>query len=105
MEVALRLADAKSRHRWVRQPSRELGIDGFDDLWLSPDEVPIAEYVPRDRVQALRVALVERARRQSGQAVERDAVLDRRPVIGEVDVDAIDISPPVAGVGREPGLV
>ena len=69
--MALRWADAKGRvPRWIRQPSRELGIDGFDDLWLSPDDVPIAEYVPHERVTALRAALVERARLQDGRAGE-----------------------------------
>src|SRR5215471_2424216 len=92
MEVALRWANARSRApRWIRQPSRELGIDGFDDLWLSPEEVPIAEYVPQERVRALRAALAERARAIDGLAVERDAVADQPTAVEEVDVDAIDI--------------
>ena len=86
----------------MQQPSRELGIDGFDDLWLSPDEVPIAEYLPQHRVQELRSALVERAWRQGGQAPEREVVPDLPAVVGEVDVDALYLSPPVAGAGREP---
>ena len=80
VEVALRWANARGR-AWIRQPSRELGIDGFDDLWC--EEVPIAGYVPHDRVQELREALAERARGR-GSLMVAD---------GEPDVD---LSPPSA---------
>jgi hypothetical protein len=104
VELALRWANARGRaHRWIRQPNREIGIDGFDDLWC--EEVPIAEYVPQERVRALRAGLIERALRDAGgRAVDRDVVLDRRRR-DDVKVDAIDTSPPVAGAGREPGLM
>lgn len=93
VEVALRWASTTARHRWIRQPSRELGIDGFDDLWC--EEVPIAEYVPQDRVQALRAALVERARSQGETpAAELGVVPDPPSVVEEVDV-AIGVSQPV----------
>jgi hypothetical protein len=101
VEVALRWANAGGRSpKWIRQPSRELGIDGFDDLWLSPDDEPIAEYVPQDRVRALRAALGERARTHGGQAADWHVVPEPPSAVEEVD--AIDISPPVAGDGREP---
>ena len=102
VEVALIWANTKAPHRWIRRPSRELGIDGFDDLWLSPDEVPIAEYVPQERVHALRAALGERARGHGGQAADRQIVPEPALAVEEVDVDPVDISP-VAGAGREPG--
>ncbi len=61
VEVALRWADTRTRDRWIQQPSRELGIDGFDDLWRE-EGVATADYVPRERVEALRTALsIERA--------------------------------------------
>ena len=90
VEVALKRIDAKGRGHWVRRPSRELGIDGFDDLWLDPDEVPIAEYVPQERVQALREALIERARGQDGRTAERvlDAEPDRHKTFAELAADA-----------------
>jgi hypothetical protein len=92
VEVALRWANGKGRApRWIRQPSSELGGDGFDDLWLSPEEVPIAEYVPHERVAALRVALVERTPSQDRRAVERDAVANQPAAVEEGDVVAIDI--------------
>lgn len=94
VEVALiRGVDAKSRGRWIRQPSRELGIDGFDDLWLNPDDVPIAEYVPQERLQEMRTALIERAQGQGGPAAVRvpGAEMDRGPAVEEVDVDAADV--------------
>jgi hypothetical protein len=102
-EVALHWANAGGRgHRWIRQPSCELGIEGFDELWSG--EVPIAEYVPRDRVRALRAALVERARSQDWRAVQRETAVapHRGPAIEEVDVDAIDVSPPTS-VQQETG--
>jgi hypothetical protein len=87
VEVALRWANAKSRApRWIRQPSRELGLDGFDDHWLSPEEVPIAEYMPQDRVTALREALVERARCRDGRAAERDAAAASESAIDDLEV-------------------
>jgi hypothetical protein len=93
VEVALRWANVRGRaHRWIRQPSSELGVDGFDDLWS--EEVPIAEYVPQNRVRALRAALVERARSLYGRAVEREAdLLERSAVVDEMDLDAIDLPP------------
>jgi hypothetical protein len=104
LEVALRWADARGRNRWIRQPSRELDIGGFDDLWC--EEVPIAEYVPQDRVRALRAALVERARSQDGRAAGRavDAELDLGQAVEEVDVDMLDISPLTTSVRREAEL-
>jgi hypothetical protein len=105
VEVALRWANARSRApRWIRRAS-ELGVDGFDDLWLSPDEVPIAEYVPQERVRALRRALVERARSQEERAAERDAVADQPAALEEVDVDAIDIPLLAIDPQRDAGLV
>jgi hypothetical protein len=96
VEVALRRANVRTRDRWIRQPSRELGIDGFDDLWLSPEDVPVAEYVPRERVTALRAALAERVSRQEDQPAERtaDIELHREAVVEEVDV--IDVSGPAS---------
>ncbi len=104
VEVALRWANTRARDRWIRQPSRQLGMDGFDDLWS--DEVPIAEYVPQDRVQALRAALIERTQAQRGQAAVREveATADRRPSEVELEVDTIDIAVPVTGAEREAGL-
>ncbi len=104
VEVALRWAHARTRNRWIRQPSRELGIDGFDDIWLSPEDVPIAEYVAQERVGALRAALAERARSQEGLKAEREVVCDRRPAVEEVDVEALDLSPPTPAVHREARL-
>ncbi len=79
VEVSLRWANARTRNRWIRQPSRELGIDGLDDLWLSPEEVPIAECVPQGRVRALRAALAERAaRRKVWRRNERACAIDGR---------------------------
>ncbi len=104
VEVGLRWADARSRNRWIRQPSRELGIDGFDDLRC--EEVPIAEYV-QDRVQALRDALVARVRSQGGQVVaarEPAVEPDHRPTDVEPDIDASDLSSSPASVQREAGL-
>jgi len=102
VEVALRWANAKGRvPRWIPQPSRELAIDGFDDHWLSPEEVPIAEYMPQDRVTALREALVERARSQDGRAVGREAAAE--PMIDEVEVDTIDLPAAASSVQREIG--
>jgi hypothetical protein len=103
VEVGLRWANAKGRApRWIRQPSRELGIDGFDDLWN--EEVPIAEYVLQERVRALRAALVERARSQDGRAAEVELTVtpERRPVLDDVDVDVVDTQP--HSVQREAGL-
>ncbi len=102
VEVALRWANTSARDRWIRQPSRQLGMDGFDDLWC--EEVPIAEYVPQERVKALRAALAERARSQEGLAAEREVVCDRRPAVEEVDVEALDLSPTTPAVHREAGL-
>ncbi len=99
VEVALRWAITRTR---VRQPSRELGIDGFDDLWLSPEEVPIAEYVPQDRVRALRAALAGRAGSQRAPAAERgvDATPDQRPAVDPMDVNEFDISPLITDAQR-----
>jgi hypothetical protein len=106
VEVALRWANAKGRSQgWIRQPSRELGIEGFDDLWLSPEDVPIAEYVPREPVAALRTALAVRARSQGERAAERDAVADQPAALEEVDVDAIDTPLLAIDSPRDAGLV
>jgi hypothetical protein len=90
VEVALRWANAKGRApRWIRQPGRELGIiAGFDDLWS--EEVAIAEYVPQERVTALR---------------EMETAVDRRWSDLELEVDAIDGPAPVTGAEREAGLI
>ena len=92
VEVALRWADTRARDRWIQQPSRELGIDGFDDLW-GEEGVPIADYVPRERLDALRAALADRAGTGDGQAAacEKDVDRDRGPA--EVDMDEIDVAP------------
>ena len=72
VEVALCWANTKGRvPRWIRRPSREVGIDGFDDLWLSPEDVPIAEYVLQDRVAALRAALASERDRTRPRALRR----------------------------------
>ena len=95
VEVGLRWASARARDRWIRQPSCELGIDGFDDLWC--EEVPIGEYVPQHRVRALREALAERARGRGSLMVadrERGVGPERVPADGEPDVDAVDLSLP-----------
>jgi hypothetical protein len=107
VEVALRWANARGwAHRWIRQPSRELGIDGFDDLWLSPEDVPVAEYVRHERVTALRAALAERTRSLDGRAVEREAeaAVDRRPPVVELEDDSIDVSAPGDCRGARGGL-
>ncbi len=101
VEVALRWANRRARNRWIRQPSRELDIDGFDDLWS--EEVPIAEYVLQERVQALRAALVERTHALRGRAaqLETDAVADRRPPEVELEVDTTDIAAAMTCTERE----
>jgi hypothetical protein len=104
VEVALRWASTRARDRWIRQPSRELGIDGFDDLWRE-EGVAIADYVPRERVDALRAALVERTRSQDGLSAARETAVapDRGPAVEEVGVDAdeIDVPPPATNAQRD----
>ncbi len=106
VEVVVRWTNVRASNRWIRQPSREIGIDGFDDLWLRPEDVPIAEYVPRERVTALRAALVERAHAGRGQAGQREveATADRRPPEVELEVDTIDIAVPMTSRAREAEL-
>jgi hypothetical protein len=96
VEVALRWANTRARDRWIQQPSRELGIDGFDDLWRE-EGVPIADYVARERVDALRAALADRARSRDGQAAVREMAVAayRGLAIGEVDIDTVDLSAPM----------
>jgi len=96
VEVALRWVSTRSRApRWIRQPSHELGLDGFDDLRPSPDEVPIAEYVPQGRVLALRAALAERARSREGQTpeLEMEAAPDCELAPDALRVVAVDTPP------------
>ncbi len=104
VELGLRWANARARGRWIRQPSRELGIDGFDDLWS--EEVPVAEYVPQERIHALRAALVERTHAQHGRAaqLEMDAVADRSPPEVELEVDTIAIPASMTNGERKVGL-
>jgi hypothetical protein len=102
VEVALGWANTRARDRWIQQPSRELGIDGFDDLWRE-EGVAIADYVPRERVEALRAALVERARSQDGLSAARETAVgrDRGPAVEELDVDLIDVQPPATNARRD----
>ena len=102
VEVALCRADTRGRHRWIQQPSRELGIDGFDDLWCE-EGVAIADYVPQERVTALRAALAERARSNDGPAParEKDVGRGRGPAVDEVDPDEIDVAPLAATAQRD----
>ena len=89
------LIRCRIRPRWIRQPNREIGVDGFDDFWVSPEEVPIAEYVPQQRVTALRAALVERARSREGRTpeLEMEAAPDCELALDALRVDAVDTPP------------
>jgi hypothetical protein len=103
VEVALRWANAKGRApRWIRQPSRELSIDGFDDFWLSPEDAPIAEYVPQERVRArAQQSVIRRAGgRPGGGTRPRQVRPDRaRPGPGVADQRRLDRGGQRAAVG------
>jgi hypothetical protein len=105
MEVALRWRDAKRGQKLIRQPSGALGIQGFDHLWA--EDLAVAEYVPRERVDALRQALRERAEGLSDREPRRravDAEADRGLPLDELDVD-LDVVPERGGVERAQGSV